>query len=384
MKFLHTSDWHIGKQIRGRSRDDEHRAVLNEIATIADDHEVDAVLVGGDVYETKAPNPESEKIAYETLMRMAKDRPVVVIAGNHDNAKRFTAVTPLLEIANVTVLSQPSLPDEGGVVTLESESRSEAAKIALLPFVSHTVMKNLSILDGNRRSRSELDYATGMANLIELLCADMQSDTVNLCMAHAMTPVVRLGGGERSAHTGLDYCISCDSLPAALQYVALGHVHRAQEVKGNVPVHYCGSPLQMDFGETTDVKGVNIVEASPGKPAEVSFIPLQSGKKLVQVTCRLDDLEESTKGLDDVYLLVTLNEKPRHGLADEVRERVEGVLDVRILGTEERTVEKVPIDTNRAPQVLFHEYLSKASEDDKLNEDVEKLFAELLEESLET
>lgn len=382
MKFLHTSDWHIGKQIRGRSRDDEHRAVLAEIATIADEHEVDAVLVGGDVYETKAPTPESEKIAFETFLRLAQDRPVVVIAGNHDNARRFTAVTPLLEIANVIVLSEPSLPEEGGVVTLESDS--ETAKIALLPFVSHTIMKNLALLKRNQKTRREFDYSTGMAKLIELLCKDMQSNTINLCMAHAMTTSATLGGGERLAHTVVDYCISCDALPPVLQYVALGHVHRAQEVTANVPVHYCGSPLQMDFGETADVKGVNIVEAAPGEPAKVSSVPLKSGKKLVQVRCTLDDLEKSTKDLDDVYLLVVLNEKPRRGLADEVRNRVENVLDVRIEGTEDLSPSKKSVDPNRAPKALFHEYINGASEDEKLNADLEKLFAELLEESFET
>lgn len=382
MKFLHTSDWHIGKQIRGRSRDDEHCAVLAEIATIADEHEVDAVLVGGDVYETKAPTPESEKIAFETFLRLARDRPVVVIAGNHDNARRFTAVTPLLEIANVIVLSEPSLPEEGGVVTLESDS--ETAKIALLPFVSHTVMKNLSMLKRNQETKRELNYTKGMAKLIELLCKDMQSNTINLCMAHAMTGSATLGGGERLAHTVVDYCISCDALPPVLQYVALGHVHRAQEVKANVPVHYCGSPLQMDFGETSDVKGVNIVEAAPGKPARVSTVPLKSGKKLVQVRCTLDDLEKCTKDLDDVYLLVVLNEKPRRGLADEVRNRVENVLDVRIEGTEDSSPSKKSVDPNRAPKALFHEYINGASEDEKLNADLEKLFAELLEESFET
>ena len=382
MKFLHTSDWHIGKQIRGRSRDDEHREVLAEIATIADEHEVDAVLVGGDVYETKAPTPESEKIAFETFLRLAQDRPVVVIAGNHDNARRFTAVTPLLEIANVIVLSEPSLPEEGGVVTLESDS--ETAKIALLPFVSHTIMKNLALLKRNQKTPRELDYSTGMAKLIELLCKDMQSNTINLCMAHAMTTSATLGGGERLAHTVVDYCISCDALPPVLQYVALGHVHRAQEVTANVPVHYCGSPLQMDFGETADVKGVNIVEAAPGKPARVTTVPLKSGKKLVQVRCTLDDLEKSTEDLDDVYLLVVLNEKPRRGLADEVRNRVENVLDVRIEGTEDSSPLKKSVDPNRAPKTLFHEYITGASEDEKLNADLEKLFAELLEESFET
>ena len=89
MRFLHTGDWHVGKTLRGRSRADEHRAALAEIADIADDRQVDAVLVAGDLFDTAAPGPESEEIVYDSLLRLARDRTVVTIAGNHDNANRF-------------------------------------------------------------------------------------------------------------------------------------------------------------------------------------------------------------------------------------------------------------------------------------------------------
>src|SRR6516165_5414639 len=102
MKFLHTADWHVGRTIRGRSRADEHEAVLAELASIARDHEVDAVLVCGDVFDTAAPTPESERIAYRALLDLASDgTKVVVIAGNHDSDRRWEAVQPLLELGEI-------------------------------------------------------------------------------------------------------------------------------------------------------------------------------------------------------------------------------------------------------------------------------------------
>ena len=65
MRFLHTGDWHVGKALRGRSRADEHRAVLAEVAAVAEAEEVDAVLVAGDLFDTAAPSAESEQIVYE-------------------------------------------------------------------------------------------------------------------------------------------------------------------------------------------------------------------------------------------------------------------------------------------------------------------------------
>src|SRR4029450_3977204 len=86
VRLLHTSDWHVGRAIRGRSRAAEHRAVLAEIAAVADRDEVDLVVVAGDLFDTAAPTPEAERIVYRALLDLAAGgRPVVVVAGNHDS-----------------------------------------------------------------------------------------------------------------------------------------------------------------------------------------------------------------------------------------------------------------------------------------------------------
>ena len=93
VRVLHTSDWHVGRRLRGRDRGDEHRAVLAEITSIASDNEVDLVLLAGDVFETASPSAESETIVYETLASLARDSriKVAVIAGNHDHPDRLQA-----------------------------------------------------------------------------------------------------------------------------------------------------------------------------------------------------------------------------------------------------------------------------------------------------
>ena len=107
MRLLHTSDWHVGKTIRGRSRHDEHEAVLGEIVEITKDREVDVVLVAGDLFESAAPTPESEALVYKTLLRLSEHaQHVVVIAGNHDNPRRLGAVAPLLALGNVRVVTE--------------------------------------------------------------------------------------------------------------------------------------------------------------------------------------------------------------------------------------------------------------------------------------
>src|SRR6266852_6307947 len=97
MKFLHSSDWHVGKTIGGRSRMDEYRDALQEVVGIAIQEHVDAVLVSGDLYEQRAPRSDADALVFETLIKLYEAGiRVVAIPGNHDGASRFVALAPLL------------------------------------------------------------------------------------------------------------------------------------------------------------------------------------------------------------------------------------------------------------------------------------------------
>ncbi len=98
MRFLHTADWHVGKPLRGRSRMDEYAKALEQVAGIAIDRRVDAVLVAGDVFDSPAPPPEAEKLVYDFLARLLPEGiACVVIAGNHDHPRKLAALATLLE-----------------------------------------------------------------------------------------------------------------------------------------------------------------------------------------------------------------------------------------------------------------------------------------------
>ena len=107
-----------------------------------------------------------------------------------------------------------------------------------------------------------------------MLTADFSGDAVNVVVAHCMARGGKLGGGERDAQTVEPYWVSGTAFPAA-HYVALGHLHLTQEIPGAAPIWYCGSPIQVDFGEEGDAKHVLVVEATPKTPAKVQPIPLE-------------------------------------------------------------------------------------------------------------
>ena len=376
MRFLHTGDWHVGKTLRGRSRADEHRAVLAEIADIADDRNVDAVLVAGDLFDTAAPGPESEEIVYDVLLRLARDRTVVVIAGNHDNPNRFHAVRPLLGLGNVIALPRVTRPEDGGVVDV-SASSGERAHIVLLPFVSQRGIVRAEELMSQDADEHAGAYAERLAKVLAELCTTADPDAVNLVLAHAMVHGGTMGGGERSAHTVFQYSIPTAAFLADYHYVALGHLHRAQQLRDQPPICYSGSPLQLDFGETDDAKCVNVVEAKPGQPAKIEQVPLSSGRRLRRVSGSMVALAELADSAGDDFLLVEVHETPRPGLADEVREQLPNAVEVHVRAAEGGP-DKPRTRGGRAPQELFHEYLADLGAS---NESVEALFDELLEDA---
>jgi exonuclease SbcD len=381
MKLLHTSDWHVGKAIRGRSRVDEHEAVLAEVAGVAEAESVDLVVVAGDLFDTATPTAEAERVVYRALLDLAAGgRPVVVIAGNHDSPQRLAAVAPLSEASGIHVASAIRPPSEGGV--LELGDGSERTLLALVPFPSQRYVVTADhLLAGDAADANQL-YRDRVARIVAALTAGFRADTVNLVAAHLTVMGGQLGGGERGAHTVFDYWVPAVAFPPAAHYVALGHLHRAQRLDGPAPIHYCGSPLQLDFGEVANEPSVNVVEARPGQPARVRAVALAAGRRLQSLRGTLADVlaRAGAPELAEAHLRIVLDEAARAGLADEVRAAVPQAVEVVLAtrddeGHGDRQAD--PDRLRRTPHDLFTQYLD---ERDAADDRVVRLFDELVDE----
>jgi exonuclease SbcD len=387
VKFLQTGDWHVGRTMRGRSRADEHRAVLDEIAVLAADEEVDAVFVTGDLFDTAAPTAESEQIVYSALLALARSGAhVIVVSGNHDNERRLQAVAPLLELGRVTVAASFRRPDDGGVVEVRSRDGREQTDVALLPFLSQRWVVRADELMATAADQQAQAYGERVRHLIAALTRDLRPDRVSVLVAHLFALGGVLGGGEREAHTIFDYGVSATAFPPSLQYVALGHLHRSQVIPGPCPIRYAGSPLQLDFGETADVKSVLLIEAYPRRPVEVEERVLRSGRRLRTLDGPLDVVLAQAGSTGDDFLRVRLREAPRVGLAEQVREALPDCVDVQILRPETAPVAgrppspgPDPLDrTTLDPSALFRQYLTETR--GTVDDELVSLFTELVEE----
>lgn len=332
MKFLHTSDWHIGKTIGGRSRMDEHTAALSEVIGIAKQEQVDAVLISGDLYEHRVPTSDADALVFETLIHLYEAGiPVVAIPGNHDAAGRFLALTPLLAKIGVTFVPEVKRPEAGGQVEIRSRDGTQGALVACVPFVPERRFNDASALF-ERTESWYLSYAAGMGELLTAMTMGFRRDHVNILMAHVFTDGALLGGGEREITIGVAYAIPPSRLPANANYIALGHVHLAQQVKGTAAAtRYAGSLLQLDFGEAEQVKSVFIVEASPDKPALVSSVKVSAGRKLLTVEGTLDELANRKDAVGDAHLRVVVKTNgPVPGMNERVRELLPNTVQVKL------------------------------------------------------
>jgi exonuclease SbcD len=375
MRVLHTSDWHVGKALRGRSRAAEHEAVLGEIAGIARREAVDLVIVAGDLFDSATPSPEAERIVYRGLLDLAEGgRPVIVVAGNHDSAQRLGAVAPLSEASGIHVAAAVRPPDDGGVV--EVAAGGERAQVALLPFPSQRYVVTADLLLAGDAADAHAAYADRVVRILGALTERFRSDTINVVIAHLMVMGGTMGGGERGAHTVFDYWVPATAFPASAQYVALGHLHRRQQLAGPAPLHYCGSPLQLDFGETANDPAVNLVDVHPGLPADVGAVALTAGRRLRTLRGTLADVVGGAGDLAEDHLRVVLDEPARAGLADEVRSLLPNTVEVVLAPPHDAGPPPTsdPDRLRRTPHDLLTAYLS---EHDAHDDRVVALFDEL-------
>jgi exonuclease SbcD len=382
MKILHTSDWHVGKVLKGRDRHDEHVAVLRSIVQAAQDEDVDLVLVAGDLFESAAPTAKAQGLVVRTLLALREDgRQVVAIAGNHDNQSLLDAVyRPLLSKLGLHVLGTPKRPDSGGMLPLRTRNR-ETVNVAALPFLSHRYAVRAAEIMLREFAEHTLDYAQRVSQIVRLLTEGFTADAVNLVVAHATLLGGRRGGGELEVQTSLDYELSASMFPVTAHYVALGHLHRQQEIDGPCPIFYSGSPLPIDFGEEANEPAALIVTAEPGIRADARPVPITGGRSLRTLRGTLDQVIAEGEQVGDAYLRVVLAEPSRAGLGDLVRDKLPNALEVMLDDAHwpqpgahggER-----PSRVGRSPQELFSDYLSEQNINDPR---IPAMFAELLDE----
>ena len=336
MRILHTSDWHIGKNLGRYDRSAEFIEVLDEVQGIAEAREVDLVIVSGDVWDRGTPPTDALGMGIEALVRLAEGgkRQVVAIAGNHDSQDLFEVLAPLVRPFGVHLVGKIQRPNEGVLIIDTAHGR---AAIGCVPFLREGRVVDFMAQAGQWYG----DYKERLAGIFAAYGAALDAqaaDAVTVLVAHASVNGAYVRGqqegrGERELHMGEAYTIDPANIPPGAQYIAMGHIHAPQRVPGAPgPAEYAGSLLPLDFGERDEVKRVVIIDAEPMAPARVESVSLvtPTQHRLIRDRGTWDDLVARREDWHGAYLDLTVETTgPDPSLASRATDLFEHLVRVR-------------------------------------------------------
>jgi len=399
MKILHTADWHLGKKLDRFSRLEEQVLVLNEIVEIADEQNVDLILIAGDLFDNFNPSVEATELFYKTLKRLSQNgrRPVVAISGNHDSPNLIDAPDPLARECGIILIGHPKAkitPFElehfkiskaaEGFIELQLKNLNFPVRILHTPYANEIRLKEY--FGENKDEELNQVLAENWASAADEFCDEKG---VNLLMAHLYmnkkgAPVLDEPDGEKPIKIGNAALIYSDSIPPQIQYTALGHLHGFQNIgTAEKPVVYSSSPLCYSFSEAGQTKYVSVIEAEPNKEVSFEKLPLINGKKLVRTS--FDSFENAVAWLrENPYSLVELTLESETFLKAEERKMMyqshHGIVHLipKVKNQELKDHHLQEINLNQDIQLLFHDYFKSKNGGQAANEELITLFNEIL------
>ena len=301
MRFLHTADLHIGKRVNEFSMLEDQEYILRQILKTADKEQVEAVLIAGDVYDKPVPSAEAVRLFDWFLTQLnSRKLPVFVIGGNHDSVERLSFGAQIMEESGV-YLTQSY---DGKVVPVRLEDEYGPVNLWMLPFLKPAMVK---------RFFPEQDIVT-YQDALETVIGNMElnREERNLLIAHQFVTGAVTGGSEDSVEVFVGGVENVDaSVFADFDYVALGHIHRAQSAGGE-RIRYSGTPLKYSFSEIRHEKSVTIAELKEKGSLTVHQEPLKPLHDMREIRGSYEELvlRENYQGTDlEDYLHVILTDE---------------------------------------------------------------------------
>ncbi len=353
MRILHTSDWHLGHGLHGRSREAEHQRFLDWLLDRIDEHMVDALIIPGDIFDSANPPTSALRAWYWFLgqaRRRNRDLDVVVVGGNHDSAARLDAPKPLLEPLDVRVIGGvPRLEDgsidyEAMVIPLHDCAGDVEAYVAAVPFLRPADLPRVAPPDDLAEGEAFDPLVEGVREVYRRTFAAARAKMEPGQSLVATGHCFMRGGkitedSERKVLGGNQHALPLDVFEADVAYVALGHLHLAQAVGGVEHVRYCGAPLPLSMAEReyphqillVDVidgtlDGVATVKAPPS--VEMARIPVSGYEPVDSVLERiagLPALDRAQPEWSRPFLEVAVRlDTPQPGLRLRVEEALAG------------------------------------------------------------
>ena len=358
MKFIHTSDWHIGKNLEGHSRLEEQEKFCDDFVKIVEENNIDMVIIAGDVYDTSNPPAGAETLFYKTICRLADDgnRCVLVIAGNHDNPERLSAVSPLAKEQGIIILGYPLSSTteskykgfeitEAGRGYLKLKIGGEKATIITLPYPSEKRL-NDAIRNVDDENELQKNYSNKVGDIFRKLEENFEEDSINIAVSHLFVSGGDPSDSERQIQLGGSLVVDKHDLP--------------QKASERLNVYYSGSPLQYSVKERIYAKGANIVEIHANETPVVEQVYFNNYKPIEVFKC--DGIEEALKVCEEnkdrdiwSYFEIKTDEVISQENIKKMKEYLKDIIEIKPIITSHYEEENIDLKEKSMAQ-LFNDF----------------------------
>lgn len=374
MRILHTSDWHLGKLLEGYSRLEEQEEFLEELIQIAEEQQVDLIIIAGDIYDTGNPPARAEKLFYHGTRRLSKGgrRPILIIAGNHDHPERLTAASPLAYEQGIILLGTPKTVAEIGEYShyaivdagegyVEIRCKEEVVVAITIPYPSEKRLNEI-LSEAMEEEERQKSYSQKIGEILDTLSQKYREDTINIAAGHFFMMGGEGSDSERPIQLGGSLAVEPKVLPKKAQYVALGHLHRPQKVRGcETTAIYSGSPIQYSKSEIHHPKCVYIVDIKAGVEPTIETVYLRNYKPIEVWAC--SSIEEALQRCEEnrdkrvwVYLEIHTDRVLLQSEIKQMRKLKEDIVEIRPIFGEQEEAYIEEMEQEKSIQELFREF----------------------------
>nr|WP_306463406.1 exonuclease subunit SbcD [Providencia stuartii] len=331
MRIIHTSDWHLGQYFFTKSRAAEHQQFLTWLIEQVKLHQVDAMIVAGDIFDTGSPPSYARELYNQFVVSLQQTGcQLVILSGNHDSVSVLNETSSLLAYLNTDVVTSGATPH---VITLKNAQGQPGALLCAIPFLRPRDIQ-LSVA-GQSSEEKQLSLQTAIRDYYQASyqLAEQQRQTMGLDIPIIATGHLTVVGAELTESVRDIYIGTLDAFPSAAfppaDYIALGHIHRPQVIGQQQHIRYSGSPIALSFDEANQQKSVCLVEFDGRELSQIHQLAIPTFQPLQTLKGSLADIQKQLHALsiepDTPPVWLNIEVASQDYLAD-IQQRIESII----------------------------------------------------------
>ena len=363
MKVIHTSDWHLGQKFLNKDREEEHRLALGWLLAQLHSHQADVLLVSGDIFDINNPPNYARSMYYDFLQKVLQStscRQIVITAGNHDSPAMLEAPAELLKAFNIFIVGSVTDRIEDELIEIKDENGNTALVVAAVPFLRERDLQySIPGESGTQRAKRLKNAIKAHYSTLAKAIKNSYKGLPTIAMGHLYAKGAFASDKQDNIYIGNIENIDAADFDAAFDYVALGHIHRSQELGGKKEVRYSGSIIPLSFSETKDEKSIVVIDFNGKEINDIQTIAVPVFRRLKSIQGEMQEVKEKIRKFVakerealTPWLEIQLHPPVTPLADDELRKFVSDmdveILRIRIIRNEQvsDTDQYVPLDLN--------------------------------------